>query len=124
MDRSDGDDVAVEADLSVTVEPAGWLRESAPGEARVWGDGATVTVETPSFGVARALFAGLEAAPVAPERAGTALSELGITVRVRVRYATVARLGRDADPGPLERLVGLDAEVSPSGVLAALVRSA
>jgi hypothetical protein len=123
MDRTDGDDVEVEADLSVSVEPTGWLRGSAPGEARVWSDGATVTVETPSFGVARALFAGLEATPLAPDRAGEALADLGITVRVRVRYATVARLGRGANPGPLERRAGLNAEVSPVGVLTALFRA-
>jgi hypothetical protein len=116
-------EVAVDADLSVTVDPGTPLERAAPAEARVWGDGSTLTVDVPSFAVARSLASGLRSLPGDPDRAGRLLDELGLTVRVRVRYATVATLGAGADPGALARLAGVDARISPWGLAVAAVRT-
>jgi hypothetical protein len=114
--------VEVDADLSVSVPPAGLVGRSTHREARVWSDGSKVTVETPSFAVARELFSGVTATPFGPDRVGEAISDLGVTVRIRVRHATVATVGREANPGPIGRRVGFGAELDPKGALAALAR--
>jgi hypothetical protein len=121
----------VEADLSIQVTPAGRtvdaLADDASGAVSVWGDGSTVTVDCPSFGAARSLLSGLDALPLGPDRVGDELDAMDLTVRVRVRQATVATLGPGVRPKRRSRLFARlagapAAAVSPRGVLVAAVR--
>jgi hypothetical protein len=129
LDRIAGDRLRVDADLSIQVTPAGRAADALASEAgesvEVWSDGSVVTVDAPSFAAARSLLSGLEALPVSPDRVGDELDAAGLTVRVRVRYATVATLGPDVRPRfrRLARLVGApEAAVSPRGVLVGALR--
>ncbi len=123
------DDLRVEADLTVQVDPAGEAADSIAADAGsvvdVWSDGPVVTVDAPSFRAARSLLSGLDALPVGPDRVGDELDAAGVTVRVRVRRATVATLGPDARPqfGRLARFVGVPgAAVELRGVAVAALR--
>ncbi len=123
------DPLHVEADLTVEVRPSGpldALAGEAPDSVAVWSDGQTVTVDCPTFRAARSLLSGLEALPVGAGRVDDELDAAGITVRVRVRRATVAKLGPGVTPR-YPRLAGLvgagGASVSLRGtVLGALRR--
>ncbi|MFB6304687.1 MAG: hypothetical protein ABEH47_05940 [Haloferacaceae archaeon] len=102
--------LAVEADLDVSVG----------GEAvRVDGYGDLVVVDAASFAALRALRRGSDALPTP---LGPALAaDADLTVDLRVRGVSVARVDPDVDPGPLARALGV-APVRPS--LGGLVRAA
>lgn len=103
--------VEVDADLDVTIE----------GETlRVDGYGDLLVVDAPSFSALRSLRRGVDALP---DPLSTALpAGAGLTVDLRVRGVSVARIDPDADPGPLARALGVaPARPSLGGVLRALL---
>lgn len=104
--------------LSVTAE----LQLEVDGHSvTVVGYGDLVVVEASSLAGARALLDGATTLPVA--EVGPSLRHADVTVDVRVRGASVARLGPEADAGLLSRSVGIpDAEVSLGGVVLAGLR--
>jgi hypothetical protein len=103
--------LSVEADLTATVDGQ---------EVSVDGYGDRVVVSFPTFRAARRALDGVEALPV-PFDSLDAAADAGVDVDVRVRGASVARLGPGVRPGPLSRLVGAaPARVSVVGVLRAL----
>lgn len=119
----------VDADLSIRVSPGGRAADEiaadAPDTVDVWSDGGVVTVDAPSFRAARSLLSGLEVLPLSPARIDDELDAAGLTVRVRVRRATVVTLGPDVRPRfrRLSRLIGApEAAVSPRGVLVGALR--
>ena len=122
------DPLRVDADLTVEVTPSGPLGAvagEAPDSVAVWSDGQTVTVDCPTFRAARSLLSGVDALPVGPDRVDDELDAAGITVRVRVRRATVATLGPGVTPR-YPRLAGLvgapEASVSLRGALLGALR--
>jgi hypothetical protein len=103
--------LSVEADLTATVDGQ---------EVSVDGYGDRVVVSFPTFAAARRALDGVEALPV-PFDSLDAAGEAGLDVDVRIRGASVARLGPGVRAGPLSRLVGAaPARVSVVGVLRAL----
>lgn len=111
-----GRPLSIDADLDVTI---------AGRECRVWTEGDTLVVNAPSFAVARRLADGLDAVESIPGAEGRLLAELvkaDLLVELRVRRATVARLGAGVTPGPLAGLVGVDGRVDLGGVAAAAWR--
>lgn len=106
--------LSVEADLTATVD----------GQAvSIDGYGDRVVVSFPTFAAARTARDGLttlESLPL-PFDSLDAAAEAGVDVDVRVRGASVARMGPGVEAGPLSRLVGAaPARVSVVGVLRAL----
>lgn len=109
----DGPPFAVEADLDVTV---------AGETVGVEGHGDLVVIDAPSFAALRALRRGVGRLPpaVAPGRAADA----GVTVDLRVRGVSVARIDPDADAGRLAVALGVaPARPSLGGLLRALLRA-
>lgn len=103
--------LSVEADLTATVEG---------DEVSIDGYGDRLVVSFPTFRAARRALEGLETLPVPFESLETA-AEAGVAVDVRVRGASVARLGPGVRAGPLSRLAGVaPARVSVVGLLRAL----
>lgn len=108
--------LSIDADLDVTI---------AGQECRVWSEGDTLVVNAPSFRVARRLADGVEALESVPGLDGRLLGELvkaDLVVELRVRRATVARIGSGITPGPLAGVVGVDGRVDLGGTLAAAWR--
>ena len=113
--------LAVSSDLSVEVDDE---------RVDVWshGDGSLVVVSAPSLGAARRLLAAPSALPVPIDSLDDGLRTAGVGVEVRVRHATVARLGAGLRPSRLSRLVGrrlglpAGTVVSPRGVVVATLR--
>jgi len=106
--------LSVEADLTLDTDR---------GAATVRGYGDLVVVDLTSLSVARDLLEGTATLPTA----GLAGVEEGlrtadVVVDVRVRGRSVARLGRDAAPGPLSRALGAPGRVSLAGVVLAALR--
>lgn len=102
--------LSVEADLTATVDGQ---------EVEIDGYGDRVVVSFPTFAAARRAREGLETLPV-PFDSFEAAAEAGVDVDVRVRGASVARLGPGVRAGPISRLVGAaPARVSLVGVLRA-----
>lgn len=91
------------------------------------GNGDQIVVDLPSLGAGRAL---LQAGPFSQmqRRAGlarfnTVLRETGLTVDVRYRDETIVRLGADAQPNAVTRLLNLgEVEVHPARSLRAAAR--
>mgnify|MGYP006270508995 CR=1 FL=1 len=110
--------VSTQRPLSVTAE----LQLEVEGHpVTVVGYGDLVVVEASSLAGARALLDGATTLPVA--EVGPSLRHADVTVDVRVRGASVARLGPAAEAGLLSRAVGVpDAEVSLGGVTLAGLR--
>jgi hypothetical protein len=103
--------LSVEADLTATVDGQ---------DVRVEGYGDRVVISFPTFAAARRARETMEALPV-PFDSFEAAAEAGVDVDVRVRDASVARLGPGVRAGPLSRLVGAaPARVSVVGILRAL----
>ncbi|MFB6167439.1 MAG: hypothetical protein ABEJ43_01175 [Haloferacaceae archaeon] len=103
--------LSVEADLTATVDGQ---------EVRVEGYGDRVIVSFPTFAAARRARETVDELPV-PFDSLDAAAEAGIDVDVRIRGASVARLGPGVRAGPLSRLVGAaPARVSVVGALRAL----
>ncbi len=106
--------LSVKADLTATVDGQ---------EVSIDGYGDRVVVSFPTLAAARTARDGLTTLePLSlPFDSFDAAAEAGVDVDVRVRGASVARLGPGVDPGPLSRLVGAaPARVSLVGVLRAL----
>jgi hypothetical protein len=109
-----GEALSVEADLDVTID----------GEkCRVWSEGNRVVLDAPSLAAARTLLSGVEALPVGQARIARELTDADLAVDVRVRHATVARLGAGVEPSSLAALAGFDADVSLWGVAVACWRA-
>jgi len=106
------------ADLSLALEDE---------DIAIRGEGDRIIVELPSLNAGRAL---LKAGPFsqAQRRSGLAeansvLREVGLTIDVRYAGEIVARLGADARPNAVARLLNLgDVEVRPVQSLRAAVR--
>jgi len=103
------------------------LRLAVDGEdIDIRGTGDHVVVDLPSLRAGRRL---LSSGPFGTDRARTtgriheALDMSGITVEVRLRGDTIARIGAGAKPGPLGRLLKLDGvEVRPTRSLRVAAR--
>ena len=104
---SAGRPLDVDADLTLTVEGA---------EIDVVGYGDLVVVDAASFAALRALRR--DATP-----AVGVVPDVGVTVDVRVRGVSVARLGPGVPSGLFSRLVGVDGRISGGGVLLAALRA-
>ncbi|WP_276271247.1 hypothetical protein [Haloarcula litorea] len=103
--------LGVDADLTVAVDGA---------EGRVVGYGDLVAVDLPSLPAALTL---RRSSPADPTDAAAALASVDLTVEVRVRGVPVGRIGADAAPGRVARLLGLGpVELVPEGALLALTR--
>mgnify|MGYP000680410869 CR=1 FL=1 len=103
--------LSVEADLTATVDGQ---------EVRVDGYGDRVVLSFPTFAAARRAREALATLPV-PFESLDAAAAAGVDVDVRVRGASVARLGPDVRAGLLSKLVGAaPARVSLVGLLRAL----
>ena len=103
--------LSVEADLTATVDG---------DEVRIDGYGDRVVVSFPTFAAARKALDGFETLPVSFDRLDGAAGA-GVDVDVRVRGASVVRLGPGVRAGPLSRLAGVaPARVSVVGVFRAL----
>ncbi|MFB6194156.1 MAG: hypothetical protein ABEI75_03730 [Halobaculum sp.] len=105
--------LSVEADLTLTV---------AGRECRIWSEDDVVVVNAPSFAVARRLARGLDTIPGAQGRLIEQLVATDVTVEVRVRRATVARLGGGVQPSRVARAAGLDGRLDLRGVVTAAWR--
>jgi len=105
----------VRADLQIAID----------GETvDVQADGDHVVVDLPSLRAGRRILAAdpisASRRPRATSRVHDALQIAGLTVEVRLQGETVARVGRDATPGRLARLLNLDGiEVRPGPSLRA-----
>lgn len=106
--------LSVDADLTLTV---------AGRECAVWTEGDVVVLNAPSFRVARRLADGLDTLPGAQARLVEGLIETDVTVEVRVRRATVARVGGGVESGRLARLAGVDGRLDLGGVARAVWRT-
>lgn len=92
-------------------------------DVQVRGQGERIVVELPSLQAGRDLFntdilghGGRDML----NRMGEALQQADLTAEVKLEDTTVARLGRDAEPGAVTRLLGLgNVEVHPARSLAA-----
>ncbi len=103
--------LSVEADLTATVDGQ---------EIQIDGYGDRVVLSFPTLAAARRAFESVDALPV-PFDSLDAAAEAGVDVDVRVRDASVARLGPEVRAGPLSQLVGAaPARVSLVGLLRAL----
>mgnify|MGYP000465865347 CR=1 FL=1 len=109
-----GEALSVDADLDLAVDGA---------ECRVWSQDDRVLVEAPSLSAARSLLSGVDALPVDQRRIAGELTDAGLTVEVRVRRATVARLGTGVQPSFVAERAGYDADVSLWGVAVAAWRA-
>jgi hypothetical protein len=97
----------VDADLTLTVDGAA---------VSIRGYGDLVVVSAPSLAALRTL-ARTGASHLGTERLDR-LRDADVTLDVRVRGRSVARLGAGVDPGPLSRALGVDpARVSLGGLL-------
>jgi hypothetical protein len=105
-----GRSLDVVAELELTVEGQ---------SVQVVGYGDLVVVEAPTLGAALSLLRGTATLPTAEVGAG--LRDADVTVDVRVRGVSVATLGPDADPGPLDRRLADGADVSLGGALLAVL---
>lgn len=103
--------LSVEADLTATVD----------GQAvEIDGYGDRVVLSFPTVAAARRARESIDALPV-PFDSLAAAAEVGVDVDIRIRGASVARLGPDVRAGPLSKLVGAaPARVSLVGLLRAL----
>jgi uncharacterized Zn-binding protein involved in type VI secretion len=110
--------VSTQRPLSVTAE----LELEVEGHpVTVVGYGDLVVAEASSLRGARALLGGATTLPVA--EVGPSLRHADVTVDVRVRGVSVARLGPETDAGLVSRLIGVpDATVSLGGVALAGLR--
>lgn len=108
-----GTSVSVEADLDITVDG---------DRCAVWTEPDCLVVNAPTLSAARALLSGAESLPLSPDRLAMGLTETDLTVEVRVRYATVARVGASVRPSRLASLAGYDATVSARGLATAVWR--
>jgi hypothetical protein len=100
--------------------------EGADGTGTVRGYGDLVVVSLPTLAAARSLAGGVAMATHGPgERLTDALSRSDLTVDVRVRGVSVARVGESAG-GPLARALserlGVDAAPSVGGLVRSLFR--
>jgi hypothetical protein len=105
----------VDADLTVAVDGEG---------VAVRGYGDRVVVEAPSLAALRSVGDVLADLPAGGRGAlSEVLGRADVTVDVRVRGLSVARLGPDVRAGPLSRLAGVaPARVSLGGVVLAALR--
>lgn len=109
--------LSIDADLDLTIDGR---------ECRVWTEGDTLVVNAPSLLVARKLADGLEALERPPGAEGQLVAELiaaGVTVELRVRRASVARLGSGVTPNRLAELGGVNGRASLKGVAVAAWRA-
>ena len=103
--------LSVEADLTATVDGQ---------EVEIDGYGDRVVVSFPRFRIARRTREGVETLPI-PFDSFEAAADAGVDVDVRIRGASVARLGPGVRAGLISRLVGAaPARVSVIGVIRAL----
>jgi hypothetical protein len=99
----------VDADLALTV---------GDGTVTIRGYGALVVVSAPSLAAVRTLVR--TGAPPLDRRLLDRLRDADVTLDVRVRGRSVARIGSDVDAGPLSRAVGVaPARISLGGLLLA-----
>ena len=100
--------------------------EGADGTGTVRGYGDLVVLSLPTLAAARSLASGVAMATHGPgERFADALRRSDLTVDVRVRGVSVARVG-ETEGGPLARALsqrlGVDAEPSLGGLFRSLFR--
>jgi hypothetical protein len=109
-----GEALSVDADLDLTVDGA---------ECRVWSERSRVVVEAPSLSAARSLLSGVDALPVDQSRVADELADTDLVVEVRVRRATVARLGAGVESSVFATQLGYDADLSLWGLAVAAWRA-
>jgi hypothetical protein len=107
------DPLSVDVDLAVTIDGR---------ECMVWNEGDRLVLNAPSLATARSLLTGVEALPVEQRRLVAELVRADLVAEIRVRHATVARLGADHSPSWLAALAGTDAAISPGGLAVAIWR--
>jgi hypothetical protein len=104
----------VHADLSVSVDG---------DDFTVRGTGREVTIEVPSLRAGRKLLNTPLSGQAQTRRVHEALRQAGVTARVVLNGATIARIGADAQPGAATKLLRLgQAEVRPAAAAAASAR--
>ena len=110
--------LTVEADLVLTVNGE---------EVQIDGRDDLLTIDLPSLRAGRAL---LHSGPFVSDRvdrfkmADWLLRDVGLTANVNLRGQHIARLGKEARPGRIARLLRLgQAEVYPGSVVATSIRS-
>ena len=109
------------ADLTAEAE---LVLEGDSGTYRGYDEHDRLVVDAPSLSALRGLADLRTALPVGDENVGSKLATAGLAVDLRVRRATVARLGSGVDGGPVGRwLTGTDAALDPTGVATAAVRA-
>lgn len=108
-------------DLSVDAE---LVLERGSDAYRVYDEDDRLVVDAPSLSALRGLDDLRAALPVDGANLGPELANAGLSVDLRVRRATVARLGAGVEGGSVGRwLTGTDAAVDPWGVAIAAVRA-
>lgn len=107
------DPLSVDVDVALTIDGR---------ECAVWNEGDRVVVNVPTLSTARSVLSGVETLPLAAHRLVAELDRAGLVVELRVRHATVARLGADVTPSRLATLAGYDAAISPRGLAVAVWR--
>ena len=101
------DPLSVDVALDVTVDGT---------RCAVWNEDGRIVVNAPTLTVARSLLGGVEATPLDQSQLVEWLTQTTLTVELRVRHATVARLGADVTPSGLAKRAGYDAALSVRGL--------
>ena len=92
-------------------------------ELSVWTEDEQLIVDAPSFSAAQAAGSLLDSPGVETDMITTGLGVVDLTIEVRIRAATVARIDPDARGGVFGRLLfGEGASLAPTGAISALFR--
>jgi hypothetical protein len=108
-----GTPVAVEADLSLTIEN---------DECAIWSEPDLLVVNVPTVSAARRLLSGLETLPFPVDDVASGLERRALTVELRIQHAPVAQVGADVEPSRLATLAGYEGSLSFRGLAVGLYR--